>query len=144
MVTTGHPGCRGSPPHTTQSPAPRQHCSCLSLHVTWMNPPGPGRGSRSCTNSAALSSVLTSAFRDGTGVLLSTGPAPPTQPSLTKAGSTGQGEKITSIPQKMPVMANPLFSHCLTCTVSSILTVLSLDKHITHLRDEGTETSRGI
>lgn len=90
MVTTGHPGCRGSPPHTTQSPAPRQHCSYLSLRHHKDEPPRAWAGQQKLYKQCCSQLCADLSFQDGTGVLLSTGPAPPTQPSLTKAGSTGQ------------------------------------------------------
>lgn len=58
--------------HTTQSPAPPQHCGCLSLDCHRVKTPGLWWGSRGCTSIADLSFELTSAFWDGPGVFLCT------------------------------------------------------------------------
>lgn len=42
------------------------------------------------------------------------------------------------------MLVKPHLSHCVTCTMSLILTVLSIDKYTIHFRDDRTEISRCI
>lgn len=75
-----------------RKPAPTlpQPCGCLSLDChKGKNPRGLG----GAANSADLSSVLTSAFWDGTSVFFASSP----RPSLTKARGTGQGQAVDQL-----------------------------------------------
>jgi hypothetical protein len=131
--------------HTTQSPAPcRLRCGRLSLGCHEMNAPGLGCGSRSCTNSADLSFLGWERSR------LDYGTSSP-EPSLTKAGSTGQVQNVGQLLARQtghldhghpPGDADG--QPTLLCTISLILTALSIDKHFIHSRGEGPETSRGL